>query len=52
MGGGIDNAIDDFHGGRAQDSVRAVIAEHHCGELPVGAATACTLEFHFTASSR
>ena len=38
MGGGIDKAIDDFHGGKAQDCVRAAIAEHYYGELPVGAA--------------
>jgi O-acetyl-ADP-ribose deacetylase (regulator of RNase III) len=38
MGGGIDKAIDDFHGGQAQHRVMAAIAEHFCGELPVGAA--------------
>lgn len=38
MGGGIDKAIDDFHGGRSQSRVMAAIAEHFFGELPVGAA--------------
>jgi O-acetyl-ADP-ribose deacetylase (regulator of RNase III) len=38
MGGGIDKAIDDFHGGEAQRRVIAAIAEHFFGELPVGAA--------------
>jgi O-acetyl-ADP-ribose deacetylase (regulator of RNase III) len=38
MGGGIDKAIDDFHGGAAQIAVTAAIAEHHFGELPVGTA--------------
>jgi O-acetyl-ADP-ribose deacetylase (regulator of RNase III) len=38
MGGGIDKAIDDFHGGAAQKAVMAGIAEHFFGELPVGAA--------------
>lgn len=38
MGGGIDKAIDDFHGGEAQRRVMAAIAEQHFGELPVGSA--------------
>ncbi len=38
MGGGIDKTIDDFHQGTAQRLVMAAIAEHHFGELPVGAA--------------
>src|SRR3954462_4528129 len=38
MGGGIDKAIDDFHQGRAQEAMRAVIAERFLGELPVGSA--------------
>src|SRR5262249_35074467 len=38
MGGGIDKAIDDFHGGAAQRAVMAAIREHWYGELPVGAA--------------
>ncbi|MBY0233299.1 MAG: macro domain-containing protein [Gemmataceae bacterium] len=38
MGGGIDKAIDDFHGGEAQRRVRAAIEERFLGELPVGAA--------------
>jgi O-acetyl-ADP-ribose deacetylase (regulator of RNase III) len=38
MGSGIDKAIDDFHRGEAQRRVMAAIAEHHCGELPIGAA--------------
>jgi O-acetyl-ADP-ribose deacetylase (regulator of RNase III) len=38
MGGGIDKAIDDFHQGRAQEAVRAAIAERFLGELPVGSA--------------
>lgn len=38
MGGGIDKAIDDFHGGAAQQAVNAAIAEQWYGELPVGAA--------------
>jgi len=38
MGGGIDKVIDDFHGGQAQTRVMAAIAEHYCGELPVGVA--------------
>jgi O-acetyl-ADP-ribose deacetylase (regulator of RNase III) len=38
MGGGIDKAIDDFHGGAAQKAVMAAIAEHFLGELPVGMA--------------
>ena len=38
MGGGIDKAIDDFHGGAAQKAVIAAIAEQFFGELPVGAA--------------
>lgn len=38
MGGGIDKAIDDFHGGKAQDAVRAAISERFFGELPVGMA--------------
>lgn len=38
MGGGIDKAIDDFHGGAAQRAVTAAIAEQWFGELPVGAA--------------
>src|SRR5262245_61101037 len=37
MGGGIDKAIDDFHGGAAQQAVRAAIETHFFGELPVGA---------------
>lgn len=38
MSGGIDKAIDDFHGGAAQKAVVAAIAEQFLGELPVGAA--------------
>lgn len=38
MGGGIDKAIDDFHGGAAQKAVTAAIAEQFFSELPVGAA--------------
>ena len=38
MGGGIDKAIDDFHGGAAQRAVTAAIAEQFFGELPVGTA--------------
>jgi O-acetyl-ADP-ribose deacetylase (regulator of RNase III) len=38
MGGGIDKAIDDFHGGAAQSAVTGAIAEHFLGELPVGSA--------------
>lgn len=38
MGGGIDKAIDDFHGGEAQRRVMAAIREQYYGELPVGAA--------------
>jgi O-acetyl-ADP-ribose deacetylase (regulator of RNase III) len=37
MGGGIDQAIDGFHGGRAQRAVVAAIGECWFGELPVGA---------------
>jgi O-acetyl-ADP-ribose deacetylase (regulator of RNase III) len=38
MSGGIDKAIDDFHGGQAQRRVMAAIREQFLGELPVGAA--------------
>jgi O-acetyl-ADP-ribose deacetylase (regulator of RNase III) len=38
MGGGIDKAIDDLHGGEAQRRVMAAIRELYLGELPVGAA--------------
>jgi O-acetyl-ADP-ribose deacetylase (regulator of RNase III) len=38
MSGGIDKAIDDFHKGEAQSRLRAAIAEHFLGELPVGSA--------------
>lgn len=38
MGGGIDKAIDDFHGGEAQQLVTAAIRGQYLGELPVGAA--------------
>jgi O-acetyl-ADP-ribose deacetylase (regulator of RNase III) len=38
MGGGIDKAIDDFHQGAAQRTVRAAIAKRCYGELPVGMA--------------
>jgi O-acetyl-ADP-ribose deacetylase (regulator of RNase III) len=38
MGGGIDKAIDDLHRGKAQEAVRAAIAERFLGELPVGMA--------------
>jgi O-acetyl-ADP-ribose deacetylase (regulator of RNase III) len=38
MSGGIDKSIDDFHGGAAQRSVMAAIAEQFLGELPVGMA--------------
>ncbi len=38
MSGGIDKAIDDLHGGRAQEALRAAIAERFLGELPVGMA--------------
>lgn len=38
MGGGIDKAIDDFHGGKAQAAVMAAIGDQYFGELPVGAA--------------
>jgi len=38
MGGGIDKAIDDFHGGEAQRAVVNAIAAQFFGELPVGAA--------------
>jgi len=37
MSGGIDKAIDDFHGGEAQRRVMAAIREQFLGELPVGA---------------
>lgn len=43
MSGGIDKAIDDFHGGAAQKAVVAVIAEQFLGELPVGAAVVVKL---------
>jgi O-acetyl-ADP-ribose deacetylase (regulator of RNase III) len=43
MGGGIDKAIDDFHGGEAQRRVTAAIAEQFLGELPVGAAVVVEL---------
>jgi O-acetyl-ADP-ribose deacetylase (regulator of RNase III) len=43
MGGGIDKAIDDFHGGEAQRRVMAAIAEHFLGELPVGTAVVVEL---------
>ncbi len=46
MGGGIDKAIDDFHQGEAQRRVMAAIAEHHFGELPVGAAVVVELSTH------
>ena len=38
MGGGIDKAIDDYHQGAAQRALRAAIASHFLGELPVGIA--------------
>jgi O-acetyl-ADP-ribose deacetylase (regulator of RNase III) len=38
MGGGIDKAIDDLHGGAAQKAVMAAITERFLGELPVGMA--------------
>jgi O-acetyl-ADP-ribose deacetylase (regulator of RNase III) len=38
MSGGIDKAIDDFHGGRAQTAVRSAIIDRYLGELPVGVA--------------
>jgi O-acetyl-ADP-ribose deacetylase (regulator of RNase III) len=38
MSGGIDKAIDDLHKGKAQEQVRAAIAEQFLGELPVGMA--------------
>lgn len=38
MGGGIDKAIDDLHGGAAQRLVMAAIREQFLGELPVGMA--------------
>jgi O-acetyl-ADP-ribose deacetylase (regulator of RNase III) len=38
MGGGLDKAIDDFHGGAAQKALMDAIAEHFLGELPVGMA--------------
>jgi O-acetyl-ADP-ribose deacetylase (regulator of RNase III) len=38
MGGGIDKAIDDFHGGEAQRQVMSAIREQFLGELPVGVA--------------
>jgi len=38
MGGGIDKAIDDFHGGEAQRAVINAIGAQFLGELPVGAA--------------
>src|SRR5262245_11501468 len=43
MGGGIDKAIDDHHGGEAQRRVRAAIREQFLGELPVGAALVVAL---------
>ncbi len=43
MGGGIDKAIDDFHGGEAQKALTAAIAEHFFGELPVGSAVVLKL---------
>lgn len=46
MSGGIDKAIDDFHGGAAQKAVVAAIAEHFFGELPVGAAVVVKLPSH------
>jgi O-acetyl-ADP-ribose deacetylase (regulator of RNase III) len=38
MGGGIDKAIDDFHGGAAQKAGMDAIAQQFFGELPVGIA--------------
>ncbi len=38
MSGGIDKAIDDFYGGRAQEAVMAAIRDRFLGELPVGMA--------------
>lgn len=38
MSGGIDKAIDDFHGGAAQAAAMSAIAEQCFGELPVGSA--------------
>lgn len=43
MGGGIDKAIDDLHGGEAQRAVTAAIAERYLGELPVGVGLVVTL---------
>jgi O-acetyl-ADP-ribose deacetylase (regulator of RNase III) len=39
MGGGIDKAIDAFHGGQAQPRVMEAIRQRFLGELPVGMAT-------------
>lgn len=44
MGGGIDKAIDDFHGGAAQRAVMAAIAERFYGELPLGMALVVELQ--------
>jgi O-acetyl-ADP-ribose deacetylase (regulator of RNase III) len=38
MDGGLDKAIDAFFGGQAQTWVKAAIAKHFLGELPVGMA--------------
>jgi O-acetyl-ADP-ribose deacetylase (regulator of RNase III) len=46
MGGGIDKAIDDLHGGAAQKAVTGAIAEQFFGELPVGAAVVVKLDSH------
>jgi O-acetyl-ADP-ribose deacetylase (regulator of RNase III) len=44
MSGGIDQAIDDFYGGRAQDAVMAAIRDRYLGELPVGVALIVALD--------
>ncbi len=38
MGGGLDKAIDDYSGGRAQKLVVAAIRDRFLGEMPVGSA--------------
>ena len=38
MDGGVDQHIDRFYEGKAQDAVLALIAERFYGELPVGSA--------------
>jgi len=44
MDGGVDQAIDRFYEGRAQEAVLALIAERFYGELPVGSAAVLRME--------